>query len=88
MVVAILGIVGYVLRKLEYDPAPLVLAFVVGPILERTLRQSLLISGGDPSIFLTRPVSRVLVIITVLFLISSGVWEFLRNRKRVASVET
>ena len=84
LLVAILGIVGYVMRKLDYDPAPLVLAYVVGPILERTLRQSLLISGGDPSIFITRPVSRVLVIITLLFLISSFVWEFVRSRKKLA----
>jgi putative tricarboxylic transport membrane protein len=88
MVVAVLGIVGYILRKLNYDPAPLVLAFVVGPILEQTLRQSLLISGGDPSIFLRRPASKVLVIITVLFIISSAIWEFLHNRKKVASLVT
>jgi putative tricarboxylic transport membrane protein len=84
LLVAILGILGYVMRKLDYDPAPLVLAYVVGPILERTLRVSLTISGGDPSIFVTRPVSRVLIIITLLFLISSFVWEFVRSRKKLA----
>lgn len=70
ILVAILGLIGYAMRKLDYDPAPLVLAYVLAPILERTLRQSLLISDGDPSIFFVRPVSRVLVIVTLLSLIS------------------
>jgi putative tricarboxylic transport membrane protein len=69
-IVGILGIVGYILKKYEYDPAPLVLAFVLGPILERTLRQALVISDGHPAIFLTRPVSRIMVILTIILWIS------------------
>ncbi len=62
--------VGYLMRKLNFDPAPLPLAFVLGPILERSLRQSLLISGGDVTIFATRPVSGTLL--AVLFLLIIG----------------
>ena len=70
LVVAVLGIIGYILRKSDYDLAPLILAYVIGPILERTLRQSLTISDGDPSIFFTRPVSRALAIVIILSLLS------------------
>jgi putative tricarboxylic transport membrane protein len=82
LIVGILGLLGYAMKKLDYDPAPLVLAFVVGPILERTLRQSLLISGGDPSIFFTRPVSRALVIATVLFLVSPLLGNLVRRQRK------
>jgi putative tricarboxylic transport membrane protein len=51
------GIVGYVMRKFEYEPAPLILAFILSPILEQALRQSLLISKGTFMIFVNRPIS-------------------------------
>jgi putative tricarboxylic transport membrane protein len=53
------GLIGYLLRKLGYELAPLVLSFVLGPIFERTLRQSLLMSGGSFLIFITRPIASV-----------------------------
>ena len=52
-----LGIAGYCLRKANYDPAPLVVAFVLGSILEKTVRQSLLLGYGSPMIFVQRPIS-------------------------------
>ncbi|MBI4489373.1 MAG: tripartite tricarboxylate transporter permease [Deltaproteobacteria bacterium] len=51
------GVLGYLLRKFGYDPVPLVLAFVLGPIFEVALRRSLIISQGNFSIFLSRPIS-------------------------------
>jgi putative tricarboxylic transport membrane protein len=60
------GLFGYGMRKLNFDPAPLPLAFVLGPMVERSLRQSLLISGGDLTIFVTRPISGTLVAVLVL----------------------
>ena len=51
------GVVGYLLRKLNYPVAPAVLAIVLGPLAERSLRQSLLGSQGDPMIFIERPIS-------------------------------
>lgn len=64
------GIVGYLLRKFRYEPAPFVLAFVLGPILEDSLRQSLIISYGSPTIFFTRPISSVLLVFTILLLLT------------------
>lgn len=60
------GIIGYLFRKFGYEPAPLVLAFVLGDMLENSLRQSLLLSLGSLSIFFTRPISVSCLIIAVL----------------------
>jgi putative tricarboxylic transport membrane protein len=60
------GALGYLMKKLGFDPAPLVLAFVLGTLLEDSLRRSLLIFGGNPSSFFTRPISGTLLAIFVL----------------------
>lgn len=64
------GILGYLMKKYGYEPAPLVLAFVLGPMFENALRQSLSISRGDPMIFLSRPISAVFVLIAFFLLFS------------------
>lgn len=65
---ALFGLVGYGLRKLHCEPAPLLLGFILGPMLEENLRRSMLISQGDPSVFFTRPISAILLAIAaVLF---------------------
>jgi TctA family transporter len=66
---ALLGVLGYVLVKLECEPAPLLLGYVLGPLLEENLRRALLISRGDPTVFFTRPISLAFMIATVLILI-------------------
>ncbi len=71
--------VGYGMRKLNFDPAPLPLAFVLGPMVERSLRQSLLISGGDMTIFMTRPISGTLIVVFVLLVVGQ-VFFFIRGR--------
>lgn len=63
------GLIGYAMRKAEYPAAPLVLAMILGPIMENALRQSLLISLGDPLIFFTRPISGTLVFAALLILL-------------------
>jgi putative tricarboxylic transport membrane protein len=60
------GFVGYLLRKFDYEPAPLLLAYVLGPMLERAVRQSLILSSGNPNIFIKRPMS--LAILSIVFL--------------------
>ena len=55
------GLTGYVLRRLDYELAPLVLAMVLGPLLEQALRQSLIMSSGNPAIFVTRPIAASLL---------------------------
>jgi TctA family transporter len=66
---AIIGVLGYVLVKLECEPAPLLLGYVLGPLLEENLRRALLISRGDPAVFFTRPISLVFMIATLLILV-------------------
>ena len=71
MMMVIFGVVGYVLRKLQFELGPLLLAFVLGRILERSLRQALLISHGDISIFITKPISAALLGIIMLIILVS-----------------
>jgi putative tricarboxylic transport membrane protein len=66
------GVVGYVLRKLDFPLAPAVLGMILGPQLERSLRTTLEISGGDFSIFLTRPITLGLLILAVIILLVSA----------------
>ncbi len=63
------GIVGYLLKKFDYDAAPLILALVLGPMMENSLRQSLLVSQGSFLIFVTHPISATLLGLTVLLLV-------------------
>ncbi len=63
------GLSAFCLRKLDYPVAPAVLAIVLGPIAEPTLRQSLLLGSGDPSIFFTRPISGPIMVIAIILLL-------------------
>jgi putative tricarboxylic transport membrane protein len=76
----IFGVVGYGIRKLSYEPAPLVLAYVLGPLLERNLRQALILSDGNLNTFLTHPLSAASLLISLLLLFSAA-FPFLRRRR-------
>ena len=65
----IFGVVGYLMRKLDYPMAPAVLAIVLGPLAEPALRQALLISSGSFSIFFTRPFAAVIMTLAFILLI-------------------
>jgi putative tricarboxylic transport membrane protein len=67
--VAFFGLIGYVLVKLRCEPAPLLLGFVLGPLLEENLRRAMILSRGDPSIFVTRPISLTLLLIALAVLV-------------------
>jgi putative tricarboxylic transport membrane protein len=66
---ALVGVLGYVLLKFECEPAPLILGYVLGPLLEEYLRRALLIARGDPTVFFTRPISLAFMIATLLILV-------------------
>jgi putative tricarboxylic transport membrane protein len=66
---ALFGIFGFVCMKLGFPPAPMLLGYVLGPMMEENLRRSMLMSGGDPSVFVTRPLSLAFIIATVLILV-------------------
>jgi putative tricarboxylic transport membrane protein len=70
IIMLIFGIVGFLLRQVGFEGAPFILAMVLGPIMETSLRQSLLISRGNFSIFFTRPICAVLMVLTAAFLVS------------------
>jgi len=63
------GIAGYLLRKGGFDAAPLLLAYVLGPLFERSVRQALLIGYGSPTIFITKPIAAAFVVAAVLVLL-------------------
>ena len=66
--VAIFGFIGYVFIKLGMEPAPLLLGFILGPMMEENLRRALLLSRGDWSVFLTRGLSLSLLLVAVALL--------------------
>jgi putative tricarboxylic transport membrane protein len=66
---AIFGVIGYILVKLDCEPAPLLLGFVIGKLLEEYLRRAMLLSRGDPLVFFQRPISAVLLILAILALV-------------------
>jgi putative tricarboxylic transport membrane protein len=69
LLMLVFGIVGYLMKKFEYDAAPLVLAVVLGPMLEEAFRQSLMMSKGDFAIFVSRPLSLTFLVLALLLLI-------------------
>jgi len=78
------GILGFFMKKLDYPAAPMVLALVLGNILETSLRQSIIISDGNPFIFFTRPISGTIMVIAILAvfypLVKKGIQHFLNRR--------
>jgi putative tricarboxylic transport membrane protein len=70
MITAGFGVVGYIFYKLGCEPAPLVLALVLGPLMEENLRRALLISRGDPTVFVQRPISAVLLAMALMLVIA------------------
>ena len=69
IIMIIFGGIGYLMRKFGYEGAPLVLAFVLSPMLENAFRQALIMSGGSFDIFFTRPISLVLLLVTITLLL-------------------
>jgi TctA family transporter len=65
---ALVGVLGYGLSKLECEPAPLILGYVLGPLMEEYLRRAMLLARGDATVFFTRPLSLAFMIGTVLIL--------------------
>ena len=81
----IFGVFGYLLRKFDYEPAPLILTFVLGPMFELNLRQSLLLSKGSFSIFFTRPISAIAIIIAIILFATSFAPHFAKRKKKLES---
>ena len=79
----VFGVVGYLMRKLDYPLAPAVLAIVLGPLAERSVRQSLIGSHGDISIFFSRPFSGTIMVIAIILLVLP-LFKFIKDRSRAS----
>jgi TctA family transporter len=84
--VAVFGALGFVLIRAGCEPAPLLLGFVLGPLLEENLRRALLISRGDPTVFVTRPISAVLLGLAAIALVLA-VLPMIRRKRDVVFAE-
>lgn len=87
-IMLIFGILGYLMKKFEYEGAPLVLAFVLGPMMENNLRKSLIMSQGDFSIFFTRPLAAVSLIISIALLLFPLIPWLRKKREEIPKEET
>jgi putative tricarboxylic transport membrane protein len=87
LIMLVFGILGYIIKKYGYEEAPLVLAFILGPMMESAFRQSLILSDGSISIFFMRPISFMAVSIALLLFISQGFGFVRKTRKTISSSE-
>jgi putative tricarboxylic transport membrane protein len=81
------GVLGYVFMKFKCEPAPLILAFVLGPLMEENLRRALLISRGDPTVFFTRPISAGFLIATAILVAIMILPNIRKKREEVLAEE-
>jgi TctA family transporter len=80
---AIFGLLGYICVKLECEPAPMILGFILGPLMEENLRRAMLLSRGDPMVFLQKPISAAFIIASVVLLAIIAL-PFLRKKREEA----
>src|SRR4030081_1928137 len=86
LLAACFGVAGYVFTRLDCEPAPMILGFVLGPLMEENLRRAMLIARGDATVFLTRPISATLLAIA-LFLLVLAVLPSLRAKREEVFTE-
>ena len=83
MISAMFGVVGYWLAKHDFEPAPLLLAYVLGPLMEENLRRAMLIARGDATVFFTRPISGVLLGTAIILLVIAAMPKIRARREEV-----
>jgi putative tricarboxylic transport membrane protein len=69
IIAAVFGLIGYWMVKHDFEPAPMLLGFVLGPLMEENLRRAMLIARGDPTVFITRPISAGLIAVATVLLV-------------------
>ena len=85
--VALFGLLGYVFFKLKCEPAPLILGFILGPMMEENLRRAMLLSRGDPTVLVTRPLSLVLLLMAVGLILMVALPAFKKTREEAFQEE-
>jgi putative tricarboxylic transport membrane protein len=83
LVMAVFGIFGYICVKLECEPAPLILGFILGPLMEENLRRAMLLSRGDPMTFITKPISAGFIIASIILLVIVALPALRKKREEV-----
>jgi TctA family transporter len=78
---ALFGVLGYLFAKLGCEPAPMLLAFILGPLMEEYLRRALLLSRGNPMVFVQRPISATLLALAVLAILAVSIPAFSKTRE-------
>ena len=81
----VVGVLGYVFAKLDCQPAPLILGYVLGPMLEENLRRALLMAEGSFAVFVTRPISLVFLLASALLLVAMVVPSLRKGRARMSA---
>jgi TctA family transporter len=84
VMVLVFGAVGYAMRVLEFQPAPLLLGLVLGPLMEENLRRALLLSRGDFMVFVERPISATFIAVTAALLLWA-LWSVVRPTRAAAA---
>ena len=83
LIMAIFGVLGYVCVKLECEPAPMILGFILGPLMEENLRRAMLLSRGDPTVFVTKPISAGFIVASVILLVIVALPALRKKREEV-----
>jgi putative tricarboxylic transport membrane protein len=81
---ALFGVFGFICMRLGFPPAPMLLGYVLGPMMEENLRRSMLMSGGDPSVFVTHPISLAFICASLAILLTMTVPAISRRRLEIA----
>jgi TctA family transporter len=87
LIMALFGVLGYVCVKLECEPAPMILGFILGPLMEENLRRAMLLSRGDPMTFITKPISAGFIIASVILLVIVALPALRKKREEVFVAE-
>jgi putative tricarboxylic transport membrane protein len=77
----VFGALGYVLRKLDSEPAPMLLGYILGPMMEEYLRRALLLAKGDPMVLVSRPISATMLALAAVLLTLVSLPSFSRTRE-------
>ena len=81
VILAVVGIVGYVMRCADIPVAPAIVGLILGPLAEQQFRRAMAISMGDPTVFLTRPISATILAVAVLAFLAPFIWRWVERRR-------
>ncbi|TAK85574.1 MAG: tripartite tricarboxylate transporter permease [Betaproteobacteria bacterium] len=87
LIMGLFGVLGYIFVKLECEPAPMILGFILGPLMEENLRRAMLLSRGDPSVFFTKPISAAFMIASIILLVIVALPAIRKKREEVFAEE-